>query len=319
MKVCHTIVTKIEISELDRLDPISVTLEDFAPGKGKINIDCWGQAWSAYWGGMSGRTIAEFFVSCDEDYLAGKLFHGQTYVPDYNALHDKAKARIVGRRRRFDITATEARELFDRLEVVPECDCDIDSELMHRIFGSNEWWFEIPNTLSHEYQYLRRIVKAVKDALACFNPSKPDLKRLSEIGTLINSQNNRCTEAPIFIVEQRVRDWGYDPAYSDQYGLVDNSDPDSDAVDPDDADEILKRIADVELVSTWKKVYYKDRWQFVTACLTEQGCNEYLARNGHNLGVTRIYAAGSHRNQEWRDVRKALMAMSRETNQDVSA
>ena len=47
-------------------------------------------------------------------------------------------------------------------------------------------------------------------------------------------------------------------------------------------------------------------WTFVTACLTEQGCKDYLAVDGHNLTNPRIYGPGGFRNQEWQNLRDFL-------------
>ena len=57
----------------NNLDPIRVITEDFEPGKGRIIIVCYDAAWVGYWGAMSGRTIAKFFVDCDAGYLLGNL------------------------------------------------------------------------------------------------------------------------------------------------------------------------------------------------------------------------------------------------------
>lgn len=48
---------------------------------------------------------------------------------------------------------------------------------------------------------------------------------------------------------------------------------------------------------------------FVTACFTEQGCKDYLSRNGHNLRLPYIFAAGSYRNSEYQQVRSWLMTI----------
>lgn len=58
-----------------------------------------------------------------------------------------------------------------------------------------------------------------------------------------------------------------------------------------------------------EKIYYKDRWEFVAACFTEQGCKDYLKANGHNLKSPRIFACGSYRNEEYRKVRQALIEL----------
>ena len=60
------------------LDPIRVITENFAPGQGRIIITCWDAAWVGYWGGMSGKTVEQFFIDCDAEYLAGNLGSSST-------------------------------------------------------------------------------------------------------------------------------------------------------------------------------------------------------------------------------------------------
>lgn len=67
-------VTTIRIVGSPALDPINVIFQDFGPGKGKIIIECFSQAWAACWGGMGNRTMREFFTSCDDSYLFGYLW-----------------------------------------------------------------------------------------------------------------------------------------------------------------------------------------------------------------------------------------------------
>ena len=73
MRVTKSTVERIEISDAPRLDPIRVFIEDYEPGKGRITISCYDAAWVGYWGGMSGRTVAKFFMDCDAEYLAGNM------------------------------------------------------------------------------------------------------------------------------------------------------------------------------------------------------------------------------------------------------
>lgn len=70
MKVQASNVQKMLITEVPGLDPVTVILEDIEPRKGKIIIECYSKSWSAYWGGMGDRNIAEFFCSCNDHYLA---------------------------------------------------------------------------------------------------------------------------------------------------------------------------------------------------------------------------------------------------------
>jgi hypothetical protein len=55
------------------IDPIEVYFRDEEPGQGSITITCYGEAWTAWWGAIGGRTIDEFVAQCDADYLLGKL------------------------------------------------------------------------------------------------------------------------------------------------------------------------------------------------------------------------------------------------------
>lgn len=69
-------VNATRITAIPALDPVTVITQDHGQGKGKIIIECYGLAWSAYWGGMGNRTVREFFVSCDTEYLHGYLWPG---------------------------------------------------------------------------------------------------------------------------------------------------------------------------------------------------------------------------------------------------
>jgi len=60
------------IHDVPKLDPVTVVLQDFEHGKGRLIIECWGETWSTYWGGM-GTTLADFIVSCGYDYILNKL------------------------------------------------------------------------------------------------------------------------------------------------------------------------------------------------------------------------------------------------------
>jgi len=135
---------------------------------------------------------------------------------------------------------------------------------------------------------------------------------LKEVGSLILTQDNRITDQPIFIVQRQRTEWGYSSEYVDDYKWLNHGDDcaeaDEEKSDSLDADEL-----EGEDLEAWEKGYYKHYWEFVTACFTEQGCKDYLLRNGHNLGVTRIYADGSYRNDEWRAVRNHLISLADQT------
>lgn len=141
---------------------------------------------------------------------------------------------------------------------------------------------------------LRKIAERLLEQQEIIATKKsPDAAR---IGGLIATHDNREIDQPIFVVEKRVTvitdpDYGYD----DEIWVNKND-------YHDEASEAKARrldILDANFISfrRWRKFYIKETWEFVTACLTEQGCNDYLEANGHNIGKTRIYAYGSFRNK----------------------
>lgn len=67
----------IRLSDLPGLDPVTVITRDIGPGQGSILVECYGQAWSAYWGGMGPRTVRQFVASCDDDYIVDRMQSGQ--------------------------------------------------------------------------------------------------------------------------------------------------------------------------------------------------------------------------------------------------
>jgi hypothetical protein len=56
-----------------RLDPITVLLRDVAPGSGQLIVECYGQAWSAWWGAMGERDLRTFVTDCHPAYISNRL------------------------------------------------------------------------------------------------------------------------------------------------------------------------------------------------------------------------------------------------------
>lgn len=67
-------VDALTIYGADRLDPIFVVLQDLGSGHGRLTIECWGSAWSAYWGAMGSESLRKFVCSCSADYVANRLW-----------------------------------------------------------------------------------------------------------------------------------------------------------------------------------------------------------------------------------------------------
>lgn len=79
MKVEESTIRVLTIHDAPKLDTITVVLQDVAPHHGRLIIECWGSSWTAYWGGMGDRTLAEFVTSCGADYIFGKLLPAQLW------------------------------------------------------------------------------------------------------------------------------------------------------------------------------------------------------------------------------------------------
>lgn len=129
---------------------------------------------------------------------------------------------------------------------------------------------------------------------------------MQRIGELIRTQDNRATSDPIFIVQRRKRIYGLDTDYAEDTCWIDD---DGDEADSDMELELSVKVDCGESTEGWREAGYMDQWEFVTACFTEQGCKDYIAANGHNLGETRIYAASAYRNSEFIAVREFLKSV----------
>ncbi|TSJ84602.1 hypothetical protein [Chitinimonas sp. BJB300] len=147
-----------------KLDPITVYIENYKPGQGKITIECFGDAWSSYWGPMGGdRNLEQFFTSCDCHYLASKLKLGiQSTINDEDGLSDYMRAEVMRQRRAGEISKDDAREMYDEAEYMDYQ--MIDHDLIQRVFGY-EWWYQLPQKPNPEYEYLCRIIAAAQEGV----------------------------------------------------------------------------------------------------------------------------------------------------------
>lgn len=80
------------------LDPIRVILYDYGDERGRmIVVECYGDAYSHYWGRMGKETVREFVCSCSEDYLVGKLLPAHLHGTRLEKLQRIHLQRIVRR------------------------------------------------------------------------------------------------------------------------------------------------------------------------------------------------------------------------------
>ena len=165
MKITKTTVEKIQITEVEALDPISVICEDFGTGEGKISIECYGKSWCSYWGAM-GSTVKKFFLSIDNGYAIKNLAGGlDSEVIDEDAIAKWICSRIDDLHKDGQLIDAQAAEWVDRCNDAHPFDVNTDGELIRQLTCLDEWWYDLPQKPNPDYEYLSRIVDAVKAAL----------------------------------------------------------------------------------------------------------------------------------------------------------
>lgn len=133
-----------------------------------------------------------------------------------------------------------------------------------------------------------------------------DIERLSAAGGLLDTQDNRFTAHPMFLVQQRHRIIGLDEGFADGFEWIDEeSQLVTDTKRIDELNE-AEWCADSDVPDGYTRIWYRDIWEFVTACFTRQGCEEYLRRNGYKLKSPRIYVETGQHNLEWQRMRTLL-------------
>lgn len=127
---------------------------------------------------------------------------------------------------------------------------------------------------------------------------------LQSMGENLRTQDNRITAHPIFLIQQKIRDYGYEEDYATDFDWM----FDDESIDDEKEIESLneKESNGDEIPEGYYRVGYKTRWETVQPFFTEKGAIDYLAINSHNLHETRIYVDSAYRNAEWQAVREFL-------------
>ncbi|MFM5713787.1 hypothetical protein ACET77_06200 [Aeromonas allosaccharophila] len=167
MKLETSTTTKIVLTELEKLDPVTIYLDNPAPSRGKITIECFGKSWSSFWPAMGGRRVEEFFVSCNDDYLAGNLSSISSHTPitDMEELGEFLRGRIVEQRRAGELDKDDARKYWDEADnVTLTSDYCSNNDLMYDVLG-DEWWHCLPEKENPDYNYLVLVIQTVREGL----------------------------------------------------------------------------------------------------------------------------------------------------------
>ncbi len=167
MIVEQSLVRKLRITNVDGLDPITVFTENFAPGKGKITIECYGKSWSSFWPAM-GSTIEQFFISIDNDYAIKNLAGGiRAEVDDAAAIETMIKQQVLKRRRKRELKYFEAIAIwhFTNHAEIFEIRPYFFVNLCKALFDCEWYDLRLPQMPNPDYTYLERICNAVRAAL----------------------------------------------------------------------------------------------------------------------------------------------------------
>lgn len=113
MKVERIDVMAFTITDVDRLDPIRVMIENYELGKGRITITCFGKAWTTAWFAMGGDSVQAFIKRVSNDYLIGCLDPQlESSVDDDNEANLAfVKAHIIKLRRERELDAESSRNV----------------------------------------------------------------------------------------------------------------------------------------------------------------------------------------------------------------
>jgi len=128
---------------------------------------------------------------------------------------------------------------------------------------------------------------------------------MKSIGQKIKTQDNRGTSHPMYLVQEKVRDYGYDPEYSDDYTWTNNE---GDSPDRDEFDELegAYRLDGDDHRGEWYRIHYNDRWEYVQTFFTQDAAEAFIRTQAHKYGELRTYVDSGYNNPEWRQIRDYL-------------
>lgn len=135
--------------------------------------------------------------------------------------------------------------------------------------------------------------------------TQEQMSELKRICNDLQTQNNRCTADPVFVVFGKDQIAADEDRDHDGYWYY-NSDQCENANDEEVAafDVLVKK--GIPLPKGWERVAYKEIDVFQAAFLTENGAKAYLMANGHNIKKPFIYAHSFYRNREMLTIRACL-------------
>lgn len=115
MDIKKSEVSKITVSDLDSLDPVTILLDESSSKSGSITIEWYGHTWSSYWDSINTPSLMDFILTCDNEYLANCLWDESKDQMEFDVVkfERQVKSMILDSRREQMLDKDFARELFD--------------------------------------------------------------------------------------------------------------------------------------------------------------------------------------------------------------
>ncbi len=132
---------------------------------------------------------------------------------------------------------------------------------------------------------------------------------IHEIAEQIRTQDNACTDKPMFVVQSRKRSYGLDDAYSDSHVWI-TADECEEVTDEDEIEKLDLQYEETGVEpDNYIRTMFMDIWEHKTTCLTRKGAEDYIEEMSHHMTDPRIYVESGYRNREWEVVRDFLKTL----------
>lgn len=112
-----------------------------------------------------------------------------------------------------------------------------------------------------------------------------------DLAERLRTQDGRATADPYFCIQEKHREYGYDPQWCDNPVWI------------LDGEEVPEGTEDAD------ETGYKDEWRTVQVALTEIAADQYIQANRHRLNEPRTYVDSFYRCHEMIGLRKWLMTL----------
>lgn len=141
----------------------------------------------------------------------------------------------------------------------------------------------------------------------------------AHIGTLaamakaIGTQDNACTEHPIFLVQQRRRVYGFDPVDGGSVAVWLDACNDCAEIHGDEEQALEAAYQETgEVPPEYMRTGYADQWEFVQPFFSKAGAEAYIEANRHRMTDPRVYVDSGYRNREWQAIRALLAVFAKD-------